>query len=86
MLSAAEHAGGEGGIRTPDTLAGMPVFKTGAINHSATSPMAPVYPNRPKAEPTTEAVQPARTPQLYRSQRRISGSVGRLPYISTPMR
>ncbi len=31
--------GGEGGIRTPDTLSGMPVFKTGAINHSATSPV-----------------------------------------------
>ncbi len=30
--------GGEGGIRTPDTLSGMPVFKTGAINRSATSP------------------------------------------------
>src|SRR5271156_82785 len=30
--------GGEEGIRTPDTLSGMPVFKTGAINHSATSP------------------------------------------------
>jgi hypothetical protein len=33
------EAGGEGGIRTPDTLSGMPVFKTGAINHSATSPV-----------------------------------------------
>src|SRR5579859_4638663 len=33
-----ERPGGEGGIRTPDTLSGMPVFKTGAINHSATSP------------------------------------------------
>jgi hypothetical protein len=32
------ETGGEGGIRTPDTLSGMPVFKTGAINHSATSP------------------------------------------------
>ena len=31
--------GGEGGIRTPDTLSGMPVFKTGAINHSANSPI-----------------------------------------------
>jgi hypothetical protein len=30
--------GGEGGIRTHDPLARMPVFKTGAINHSATSP------------------------------------------------
>ncbi len=36
--SAACNAGGEGGIRTPDTLSGMPVFKTGAINRSATSP------------------------------------------------
>jgi hypothetical protein len=35
-------AGGEGGIRTPDTLSGMPVFKTGAINHSATSPITTV--------------------------------------------
>jgi hypothetical protein len=33
-----QKTGGEGGIRTPDTLSGMPVFKTGAINHSATSP------------------------------------------------
>jgi uncharacterized repeat protein (TIGR03803 family) len=38
-------AGGEGGIRTPDTLSGMPVFKTGAINRSATSPRG----NRPFA-------------------------------------
>jgi hypothetical protein len=34
----AGSAGGERGIRTPDTLPGMPVFKTGAINHSAISP------------------------------------------------
>ena len=30
--------GGEGGIRTPDTLASMPHFECGAFNHSATSP------------------------------------------------
>jgi hypothetical protein len=29
---------GEGGIRTPDTVAGIPVFETGAFNRSATSP------------------------------------------------
>ncbi len=29
---------GGGGIRTPETLAGLPVFKTGAINRSATPP------------------------------------------------
>ncbi len=30
--------GGEGGVRTHDTVARMPVFKTGAFDHSATSP------------------------------------------------
>ena len=30
--------GGEGGIRTLDTLASMPHFECGAFNHSATSP------------------------------------------------
>ena len=30
--------GGEGGIRTPGTLAGSPDFESGAIDHSATSP------------------------------------------------
>ena len=35
---ALGKSGGEGGIRTPGTLSGTPVFKTGAINHSATSP------------------------------------------------
>ena len=32
-------AGGEGGIRTPGRVSRTPVFKTGAINHSATSPL-----------------------------------------------
>ena len=31
--------GGEGGIRTHGTLARSPVFKTGAFDHSATSPL-----------------------------------------------
>jgi hypothetical protein len=39
------RSGGEGGIRTPDTLSGMPVFKTGAINRSATSPLLQFYYN-----------------------------------------
>src|SRR4029079_15396433 len=30
--------GGEGGIRTPDTITRMPHFECGAFNHSATSP------------------------------------------------
>ena len=45
--------GGEGGIRTLDTLARMPVFKTGAFNHSATSPnLAP----RAGLEPATNGL------------------------------
>ncbi len=35
---ANEAIGGEGGIRTPDTVARMPHFECGAFNHSATSP------------------------------------------------
>ena len=35
--------GGEGGIRTLDTLASMPHFECGAFNHSATSPYPSVY-------------------------------------------
>jgi hypothetical protein len=37
---AQERTGGEGGIRTPDTVARMPHFECGAFNHSATSPGA----------------------------------------------
>src|ERR1700755_2331941 len=33
-----QYSGGRGGIRTHGTLSGTPVFKTGAINHSATLP------------------------------------------------
>jgi hypothetical protein len=36
--SSSWPSGGEGGIRTHGPLAGTPVFKTGAINRSATSP------------------------------------------------
>ena len=37
-LPSRKKSGGEGGIRTPDALAGMPHFECGAFNHSATSP------------------------------------------------
>jgi hypothetical protein len=38
QLIATKRTGGEGGIRTPGTVSRTPVFKTGAFNHSATSP------------------------------------------------
>ncbi len=37
-----EKIGGWGGIRTHETLSGLPVFKTGAFNRSATHPALPV--------------------------------------------
>jgi len=37
--SSLPETSGEGGIRTPDTPKGIPVFETGAISRSATSPM-----------------------------------------------
>ena len=37
---------GQGEIRTLDTLAGMPVFETGAFNHSATCPGCDTKTNR----------------------------------------
>ena len=36
--SKSMKTGGWGGIRTLETLARLPVFKTGAFNHSATHP------------------------------------------------
>src|ERR1700733_784824 len=36
--NSAKGDGGEGGIRTPDTVARTPHFECGAFNHSATSP------------------------------------------------
>ena len=38
-LMISMGSGGRGGIRTHGTLAGTPVFKTGALNHSATLPL-----------------------------------------------
>ena len=35
--------GGERGIRTPETREGLPVFKTGAFNRSASSPPTKLF-------------------------------------------
>jgi hypothetical protein len=42
----SEWIGGEGGIRTHDTLARIPVFETGTFNRSVTSPVARILPAR----------------------------------------
>ena len=36
------YCGGQGGIRTHEGLAPLPVFKTGAFNRSATCPLEPL--------------------------------------------
>ena len=52
--------GGEGGIRTPDTLASMPHFECGAFNHSATSPLSGSSEGaEPSDEPWIAQVRPA---------------------------
>jgi hypothetical protein len=38
-LRLKDRHGGEGGIRTHDTVARMPHFECGAFDHSATSPL-----------------------------------------------
>src|SRR5690606_23018699 len=40
----ANLSGGEGGIRTLDTLARMPDFESGTFTHSATSPKPAILP------------------------------------------
>src|SRR5262245_62124894 len=47
FADAQVDRGGEGGIRTPDTVARMPHFECGAFNHSATSPRVPSQGERP---------------------------------------
>jgi hypothetical protein len=54
LLSRAyEMSGGWGGIRTPGEREPTPVFKTGALNHSATHPRFAVL--RPFAVAATSA-------------------------------
>src|SRR5215471_6506844 len=66
----AAAAGGEGGIRTPDTLASMPHFECGAFNHSATSPEPETGPKGPR---TDGAIYP-RAPVETRETRDRQGS------------
>src|SRR5215813_1448587 len=66
MKKLAGLTGGEGGIRTPDTVARMPHFECGAFNHSATSPYRSVMRpwcalSRPRAGPETSAPRRAHT-------------------------
>ena len=43
ILNIMNRIGGETGIRTQERVAPLPVFKTGAFNRSAISPLATFY-------------------------------------------
>ncbi len=63
MLSKVHPAGGEGGIRTPGGLAPPTVFKTVAIDHSATSPGAHIAkPSNSWAQAFNQAKNPPDMP------------------------
>src|SRR5882672_1202593 len=51
-------SGGEGGIRTHDTLARIPVFETGTFNRSVTSPVARILPARAQDDGSMTSLPP----------------------------
>ncbi len=62
--------GGEGGIRTHGGLAPTAVFKTAALNHSATSPRMSVY--------RTQGLRISLKPQMCKRQLKRRASTRRL--------
>src|SRR6266571_2583291 len=69
--------GGEGGIRTHDTLARIPVFETGTFNRSVTSPVARILPaqriSAPERSPSTDPCKAAARKE-YLCRRRLADS------------
>jgi hypothetical protein len=59
MKGLTNETGGWGGIRTLETLARLPVFKTGAFNHSATHPCNAFKWLAPAALATNRELQPS---------------------------
>ena len=75
--------GGEGGIRTHEGLAPLPVFKTGAFNRSATSPLADgveIYLASVKqCLPFVFALKPCQTFYHFYSKSFIQKYIARIP-------
>src|ERR1700679_1826966 len=81
IINRLRRLGGERGIRTPDTLSGTSVFKTDAINHSASSPLYPKYhPWKNQAVRVPTAFLPQ--PQICRAR---LGRGQRLCLLSRPL-
>ena len=51
LILTINESGGETEIRTQERVAPLPVFKTGAFNHSAISPFASFYKYNLKIQP-----------------------------------
>ena len=70
--------GGEGGIRTHDTLARIPVFETGPFNRSGTSPEARILadsqPQKAVASGSWYVISTHRLDRLQASHVRLKGS------------
>jgi hypothetical protein len=60
--------GGEGGIRTHDTLARIPVFETGTFNHSATSPILQLPCHQHEPEPVLAPARAQSALNLHTTQ------------------
>jgi hypothetical protein len=74
--------GGEGEIRTPEALASLPVFKTGAFNRSATSPFQW---DQPVAFNSTSPAGESRAPLTWVGKVHEQGPLA-LPSRSTSVR
>jgi hypothetical protein len=70
------YVGGRGGIRTHGTLAGTPVFKTGALNHSATLPSAITLASKASMICTARSSVVNGEPQILRASPLIHALVG----------
>src|SRR5262245_17146366 len=81
---ATKMLGGEGGIRTPDTVTRMPHFECGAFNHSATSPVLITLHFSSVADPVDNAAATQLLPFTARATALCSPCVQRRPAFSDP--
>src|SRR5262249_17388208 len=82
--AAKQGAGGEGGIRTPDTVNRMPHFECGAFTHSAHVPVLITLHFSSVADPVDNAAATQLLPFTARATALCSPCVQRRPAFSDP--
>ena len=70
-----EHCDGQGGIRTLETVAGLPVFETGSFSHSDTCPKERGKDKARTVNSEPGLVSEARSPFTVRRSRRLLGAL-----------